>query len=145
MLTKLPRSMLMSHTHGKLIGKITNLLDVLVIFLLILLLIGFLAFDYELLGFQNQIIPIPHGTEYYFELTAWVLFGILILDLYLKYKMIGSWKLFFTKKWLDVLTTILIPILFPLKFTITFAKFYKFIKSSKYGFKLAQKMRKLFF
>jgi len=135
----------MNRTPDKLIGRFIYLLNVLVIFFLILLLIGFLAFDYELLGFQKQVIPIPHEAEYYFEIVVWILFGILVLDLYLKYRIIGNWKLFFTKQWLDILTTILIPVLIPLKFTITFTKFYKVLKSGKYGLKLAEKIRKLFF
>lgn len=135
----------MSLKPSKLISRLINFLDALVIFLLVLLLVGFLAFDYELLGLQNPIIPISHDVEYYFEMAVWILFGILILDLYLKYTTIGSWKLFLTRQWLDILTTVLIPILFPLKFTLTFAKFYKFVKSSKYGFKIVQKMKKRFF
>ncbi|HEX7180008.1 MAG TPA: hypothetical protein VF220_09810 [Nitrososphaeraceae archaeon] len=85
--------------------------------ILIVLLIGFIASDYELLGLE-QIIQLPHETEVIFEIAPWCLFGLLLFDLYLKYKILGNFNSFLSYHWHDILMTLLIPILLllPLKF-----------------------------
>jgi hypothetical protein len=72
------------------IPAISKLLDIVVLILLLVLFFGFLAFDYELLGIHEQIIPIPYESEIYFEMLLWILFSVLVFDLWLKYLMAGK-------------------------------------------------------
>jgi hypothetical protein len=75
----------------------------------------------------------------------WILFILLIIDLFLKYKLVeGKLNYFVKKYWVDILLTILLPILFPLKFFKGTLKMYKYTKFAKSGFKLVQKYEKLF-
>ena len=64
----------------------SKLADIVVLVLLVIFFFGFLAFDYELLGFHRPIIiiTIPNETEQYFEAIPWILFGVLVFDIYLK-------------------------------------------------------------
>jgi len=69
----------------------------------------------------------------------------LITDLCLKYKLVeGKLNYFVKKYWIDILLTILLPFLFPLKFFKGTLKIYKYTKFAKSGFKLAQKYDKIF-
>lgn len=124
------------------IKRYIKLLDISVLIILIVLLIGFIAFDYELLGLE-QIIHLPQETEVIFEIAPWCLFGLLLFDLYLKYKILGNFNNFLSYHWHDILMTLLIPILLPLKFYKPAIKSYKLFKSGKYGLKFAQKVNKI--
>jgi hypothetical protein len=65
--------------------------------------VGFLAFDYELLGSHDPLITIHHESEQYFEVIPWIIFGVLLFDLYLKYIIVGrNLKLLFKHYWLDI-------------------------------------------
>jgi hypothetical protein len=113
--------------------------------LLILFFIGFLAYDYEILAIKEPILQIPHDYKVFFEFLPWILLLLLITDLYLKYQMSeGKPKYFLKKYWTDILLTILLPILFPLKFFKATLKIYKYSKFAKSGFKLIQKYDKIF-
>src|SRR5215211_20064 len=81
----------------------------------------------------------------FFEFLPWILLLLLITDLYLKYELSdGKPKSFLQKYWTDILLTILLPILFPLKFFKATLKIYKYSKFAKSGFKLIQKYDKIF-
>ena len=55
----------------------SKLADIVVLALLAIFFFGFLAFDYELLGFYKPIIiTIPNETEQYFEAIPWIIFGV---------------------------------------------------------------------
>jgi len=118
-------------------------LDLIIIGLVIFILLGFFAYDYKFFGFNEQIINIPHNLKYYFDSLLWILFIVLILDLYLKYKVTKNWKIFIKKYWIDVTMTILIPIVYPFKFMKVSIKTYKMIKTAKYTIKIAQKIKKI--
>jgi hypothetical protein len=107
--------------------------------------VGFLAFDYELLGFHDPLIAIPHESEQYFEVIPWIIFGVLLFDLYLKYIIVGrNLKLLFKQHWLDISMAALIPILLPLKFIKITLKIFKAVKATKFGYKVFQKIKKVF-
>jgi hypothetical protein len=55
---------------------------IVVLALLVIFFFGFLAFDYEVLGFHRPIIiiTIPNETEQYFEAIPWIIFGVLSED-----------------------------------------------------------------
>ena len=129
--------------HAKL-KKISKFADISVLFLLAIFFIGFLAFDYEIFGLHEQIIVIPHEMEIYFELVPWIIFMVLIFDLFLKYLIVEkNLKIFFQHYWFDIVMAELIPILLPLKFMKMTLKPFKIIKTSKFGYKANQKIGKL--
>ena len=92
-----------SSTASHVIIACSKIADIVVLCLLIIFFVGFLAFDYELLGFYDPLITIPHESEQYFEVIPWIIFGVLSFDLYLKYIIVGrNLKLLFKHHWLDI-------------------------------------------
>ena len=103
-----------SSTASHIVMGCAKIADIVVLCLLVIFFVGFLAFDYELLGFHDPLIAIPHESEQYFEVIPWIIFGVLLFDLYLKYIIVGrNLKLLFKHHWLDISMTALIPILLP--------------------------------
>lgn len=132
-----------SSTASHIIIVCSKIADVVVLGLLVIFFVGFLAFDYELLGFHDSFLKIPHEGKQYFEAIPWIIFGVLVFDLYLKYIIVGrNLKLFFKHYWLDVFMTALIPILLPLKFIKVTLKMFKAAKATKFGYKLGHKVNK---
>ena len=123
----------------------SKIADIIVLGLLVIFFVGFLAFDYELLGFHDPLIAIPHESERYFEVIPWIIFGVLVFDLYLKYMIVGrDWAAFIKHHWLDISMGALIPILLPLKFVKVTLKIFKTVKATKFGYKVFQKIKKVF-
>jgi hypothetical protein len=121
----------------------SKIADIVVLGLLVIFFVGFLAFDYELLGFHDPFLKIPHEGKQYFETIPWIIFGMLVFDLYLKYIIVGrNLKVFFKLYWLDVSMAALIPILLPLKFVKVTLKMFKAAKATKFGYKLGHKVNK---
>ena len=121
----------------------SKIADIVVLGLLVIFFVGFLAFDYELLGFHDSFLRILHEGKQYFESIPWIIFGVLVFDLYLKYIIVGrNLKLFFKHYWLDVSMAALIPILLPLEFIKVTVKMFKAIKATKFGYKLGHKINK---
>jgi hypothetical protein len=119
--------------------------DLSIFSLLILFFIGFLIYDYELIGIREPFIHVHKDFKDFFEILPLILFSLLLIDLLIKYKLVdGKWRYFLKKYWTDILMTILLPILFPLKYFNATFKIYKYVKFAKSGFKLAQKYDKLF-
>ncbi|HEX5977662.1 MAG TPA: hypothetical protein VFY68_10315, partial [Nitrososphaeraceae archaeon] len=115
----------------------SKVVDITVLCLLVIFFVGFLAFDYELLGFHDPLITIPHESEQYFEVIPWIIFGVLLFDLYLKYKIVGrNLKLLIKQHWLDISMVALIPILLPLKFIKVTLKIFKAFKAAKFEYKV---------
>ena len=132
-----------SSTPSHIIITCSKVADIVVFALLVIFFFGFLAFDYELLGLHKPI-TIPNETEQYFEAIPWILFGVLVFDIYLKYIIVGrDLKLLFKYHWLDISMTALIPILLPLKFLKVTLKLFKAVKTTKFGYKLFQKVKKI--
>ena len=61
---------------------ISKILDLAVLGLLVIFFIGVLAFDIAYFGFHEAIITIPHDAEAYFEVLPWIIFGLLLADIY---------------------------------------------------------------
>ena len=123
----------------------SKIADIIVLGLLVIFFVGFMAFDYELLGFHDPLIAIPHESERYFEVIPWIIFGVLVFDLYLKYMIVGrDWRLLIKHHWLDISMGALIPILLPLKFVKVTLKIFKTVKATKFGYKVFQKIKKVF-
>ena len=134
-----------SSTASHIIAVCSKIADIVVLCLLIIFFVGFIAFDYELLGFHNPLITIPYESEQYFEVIPWIIFGVLLFDLYIKYIIVGrNLKLLFKHHWLDISMAALIPILLPLKFIKITLKIFKAVKATKFGYKILQKIKKVF-
>jgi hypothetical protein len=133
------------HTdHHVKLKKLSKFADISVLILLVIFFLGFLAFDYEIFGLHEQIITIPHEMEVYFEFVPWIIFIVLVVDLFLKYLIVEkNLKVFFQHNWLDVVLAALIPILLPLKFMKMTVKSFKIIKTGKFGYKANQKIGKI--
>jgi hypothetical protein len=119
--------------------------DLLIFSLLIIFFVGFFVYDYEIIGIKEPVVHLPDYFKLIFEILPWILFILLIIDLILKYKLVeGKLNYFLKKYWFDIVLTLLLPFLFPLKFFKATLKMYKYTKFAKSGFKLAQKYEKLF-
>jgi hypothetical protein len=119
--------------------------DLCIFILLVLFFIGFVSFDYEIFGLKDSFLHIPEGYKTLFEVLPWIVFLLLIIDLTIKFKLVGGDLRYFVKKyWIDIILTILIPILFPLKFIKPALKIYKSTKFVKSGYKLIQKYDKIY-
>ena len=119
--------------------------DLSVFVLLVLFFIGFVSFDYEIFGLKESFLHIPENYKNFFDILPWIIFLLLIADLAIKFKLVGGELRYFLRKyWMDILLTILIPVLFPLKFIKPALKIYKSTKFVKSGYKLFQKYDKIF-
>jgi magnesium-transporting ATPase (P-type) len=121
----------------------SKIADLIVIGIVFLILIGFLAFDYEYFSFKEQIVKIPYHIKIYFDLLPWILFIVLAFDLYFKFRIAKNWNKFIRINWIDIIMILLIPFLFPMKFFKIFIKPYKMIKAGKYTIKSYQKIYKV--
>jgi len=65
---------------------ISKILDIVVLALLAIFFIGMLAFGIAYFGFHEVIFPIPHEAELYFEFLPWAILGLLLADIYVKYR-----------------------------------------------------------
>ena len=117
-------------------------LDFVLLALAITYFVGFLSFHPESLLLKDAPYHIPHEYEIHFEILLWIFFGLLVLDLYLKYKKINNWKLFIKKHWLDILLVVLIPFLTAFKIAKISTNMVKSMKASKGGFKVFYKAKK---
>ena len=132
-----------SYNSSNSLIKYSKIADLIVIGIVFLILIGLLAFDYQYFNFNEQIIKIPYNSKIYFDLLPWILFGVLVVDLYFKFRLTGDWNRFIRLNWMDITMVLLIPFLFPLKFVKLFIKPYKMINAGKYSIKSYQKISKI--
>jgi len=120
---------------------VSKTLDLTVLSLLVLFFVGVMAFDVAYFGFHEALIPISHEAEAYFEALPWIILGLLVADIYVKYKKLdGDWRALLRHHWPDIVMAVLIPIFMPLKFI----KLVKALKTAKSGVKVFQKAKKLF-
>ena len=132
-----------SSSTSHIITLCSKIADIVVLGLLVIFFVGFLAFDYELLGFHDPFIAIPHEIEQYFEVIPWIIFGVLLFDLYLKYIIVGrDWKLLIKHHWLDISMAALIPILLPLKFIKVTLKILRQLKLPSLDIKYFRRSRR---
>lgn len=115
-----------------------KIIDKIIVGILVVILFGFLCNEYAFFGIKLELIHLPPTFHEFFEILPYAFFFVLVIDLYLKYRLIGSFKPFFRKHWFDFITAILIPVLLPLKFFNV--KIYKFAKFSKSIIKLFKKL-----
>ncbi len=71
--------------------------DLSIFILLVLFFIGFVSFDYEFFGLDDSFLHIPENYEPFFEMLPWIVFFLLIVDLSIKYKLVGGNLRYFVK------------------------------------------------
>lgn len=117
-------------------------LDFSLLGMVVVYFIGFLSFHPQSLFLVDSLFDIPYEYEIYFEVLLWAIFGLLIVDLYFKYREINNWKLFLKKHWHDLVMLALIPFLTIFKIVKISVSLVKTLKASKSGFKVFQKAKK---
>ncbi len=123
-------------------GSLAKSLDFVLLAMAIVYFVGFVSFHPESLLLKQAPYHIPHEYEIYFEVLLWVFFGLLVLDLYLKYKKLNDWRLFLKKHWHEIVMLALIPFLTAFKIVKFSIKMVKVLKASKSGFKIFYKAKK---
>lgn len=123
-------------------GILAKSLDFMLLAMAVVYFVGFMSFHPESLLLKEAPYRIPHEYEIHFEVLLWVFFGLLLLDLYLKYKKLNDWRLFLKKHWHEILMMILIPFLAAFKIAKISLKLVKTLKASKGGFKIFYKAKK---
>ncbi len=119
--------------------------DLSIFILLALFFFGFASYDYEMFGFKEAFIHFPEDYKTIFDFLPWVIFTLLVIDLAIKFELVGGNLRYFVRKyWIDIVLTMLIPVLFPLKFIKPALKIYKSTKFLKSGYKMIQKYDKIF-
>ncbi|MEM4378347.1 MAG: hypothetical protein QXX85_05125 [Candidatus Nitrosotenuis sp.] len=116
-------------------------LDMALLVMAVTYLVAFISFYPESVFLKEAPYHIPHN-EIYFEMLLWALFGLLALDLYLKYKKLNDWRLFIKKYWHEIAMIALIPFLAAFKIAKISLKLVKTLKASKSGFKVFYKANK---
>jgi hypothetical protein len=119
-----------------------GVLDIVLLVMAVTYFVGFISFYPESVFLQEAPYHIPHSYETYFEILLWVFFGLLILDLYIKYKKLNDWKFFLKKHWHEIAMVVLIPYLTAFKIAKISVKLVKTLKASKSGFKVFYKANK---
>lgn len=104
---------------------------------------GYLNIHAGLIGLQESPIPVEKEIEEFWEWLTWAVFGILGLDLYLKYNKIRNPKEFVKKHWLDILMLALLPLFAGFKIAKIAVKAIKGAKLTKSGFKAYLGAKKL--
>ncbi|MEW6043014.1 MAG: hypothetical protein AB1608_02015 [Thermoproteota archaeon] len=123
-------------------GSKFGVLDIVLLVMAVTYFVGFISFYPESIFLKEAPYHIPHSYEIYFETLLWVFFGLLILDLYLKYKKLNDWKIFLKKHWHEIAMIALIPFLAAFKIAKISLKLVKTLKASKSGFKVFYKANK---
>ena len=119
-----------------------KILDIVLLAMATIYFVGFISFHPESIFLKEAPYHIPHQYENHFEILLWIFFGLLVLDLYLKYKKLNNWKLFLKKHWHEIILLILIPFLTVFKIAKISVKLVKTLKASKSGFKVFYKAKK---
>lgn len=117
--------------------------DVFVSLLVMFFFAGYLNIHSDIIGLSQDPVPVSKEVEEFWEYFTWIVFGVLALDIYLKYRKIRDLRLFLKKHWLDILMLCLLPLFAGFKVAKMSVKIVKGLKMAKSGFKAAQRARKL--
>jgi len=123
-------------------GYTAVVLDISLLVIAMVYFVGFISFHPESLFLKEAPYHIPHEYEIYFEILLWIFFGLLVLDLYLKYKKLNDWKMFLKKHWHEIAMIAAIPFLTVFKIAKVSVKLVKTLKAAKSGFKIFYKAKK---
>ena len=124
-------------------GMLAKLLDFSLLIMAITYFAGFISFYPESLFLKKAPYYISHKYEFHFEVLLWIFFATLVFDLYLKYKKLNSWKLFFKKYWHEFIMVVLMPSFAAFKVAKIFIKLVKTLKALSSGLKVFYKSKKV--
>jgi hypothetical protein len=117
--------------------------DVFVSALVMFFFAGYLNIHSDLIGLTQDPVPVSKEVEEFWEYFTWIVFGVLALDIYLKYRKVRDVKVFLKKHWLDILMLCMMPLFAGFKVAKLSIKLVKGMKMAKSGFKAAHGARKL--
>jgi hypothetical protein len=104
---------------------------------------GYLNIHADIIGLPQQPIPVTKEVEEFWDLFTWAVFGVLALDIYLKYRKVRDLRLFVKKHWLDILMLCMMPLFAGFKAANFSIKLVKGLKMAKSGFKAAHGAKKM--
>lgn len=117
--------------------------DVFVSALVMFYFAGYLGIHSDLVGLHEPLIPVTKGVEEFWDLFSWAVFGVLVFDIYLKYRKVRDPKLFLKKHWPEILMLCLMPVFAGFKAAKFSVKLVKGLKMAKSGFKAAHGAKKM--
>lgn len=117
--------------------------DIFLSVLLILFFLGYLNIHAEIIGLQWSLVPLSKDVEEFWDIFGWVVFGAIVLDVYIKYRKVRDPKVFLKKHWLDILMLVLWPVFSGLKLAKISVKLVKGLKLTKSGYKALKAAKKL--
>lgn len=126
--------------------SLSRAFDIFVSLLVMVFFAGYFNIHAGLIGLKESPVPVGKEVEEFWEWLTWAVFGILGLDLYLKYRKTSNPKEFVRKHWLDILMLALLPLFAGFKIAKIAVKAIKGAKLTKSGFKAylgAKKLQKV--
>lgn len=120
-----------------------NPFDVFASVLVIIFFAGYLNIHAELIGLQESLIPVSKEVQNFWEWLTWIVFAVLSLDLYLKWRKVQRAREFVRKYWLDIVLLALLPLFAGFKVAKIAVKVIKSAKLSKSGLKAFLGAKKL--
>jgi hypothetical protein len=105
--------------------------------------VGYLNIHADLVGLEASPISVTKEVEEFWEWLTWAIFGLLSLDIYLKYKAVKNTKQFLKKHWLDLVMLGMLPLFAGFKIAKVAVKLVKSAKLSKSGLKAIKAAKKL--
>jgi len=97
--------------------------------------VGFLAFDSDLFSFAEPIIDFPQEWQLAWEIIAWGVWGVFVIDVVYKYKKSKNWKDFLENHWFDIILLIPFFRIFRLLRLLRLLKVFKITKVGLRGYK----------
>ena len=110
--------------------------------LLVIFFAGYINIHSELVGLPH-FLPTSEEIEKFWDGFTWVIFGMLVFDIYLKYRKAGDPRTFLKKHWLEVAMLAMIPLFAGLKVAKISIKLVKGLKMMKSGVKVAHGANKI--
>ena len=105
-------------------------------------LVGLLAFDSDLFGFEDPLLQLPDALAYYWDILSWVIWFVFAFDVFLKYRASENWKVFLKKHWFDIVLLVPFFRLFRVFRLLRLLKTMKFAKAGLGIFKVYRKSKR---
>lgn len=120
-----------------------KILDPIILFLIVIFSVVYFNIHIEQFGLHEKLFSMPIEIEQNWDYLIWVIFSIMTIDVYLKYRKIRNWKIFIKKHWVEILMLALIPLFSAFKIVKFSLKIIKTLKMTKSGFKISHLIHKI--